>query len=255
MNKNFRRRLLQGDLLAGTMMTLKSPEIVEMMAGIGFDWLFLDAEHASYSTGDLQALLQAAGPELACVARLAAGDEVSIKKALDIGVDGIIAPQINSAENAEHVVRCAKYSPMGTRGVGIARSNLYGLEFQESIKTANENITVVVQAEHIDAVKNIRSIVKVKGLDAVMVGPYDLSSSMGKLGQVDDPEVVGAIDEVTKACHDAGVRLGIFGVSAEAVAPYIEKGFTLVFAGCDTLLLGQAAKDLLTDLRGIQPQA
>jgi 2-keto-3-deoxy-L-rhamnonate aldolase RhmA len=231
------------------MVTLNSPEVAEVLASVGFDWLFIDAEHSTFGARDMQALLQAAGNGTPCLVRLESNQEVPIKKALDVGAAGIIAPQVNSVEQAESVVRFSKYSPQGVRGVGIGRAHAYGLRFQDYVDSANEDIAVIVQAEHIDAVRNIESIVGVPGVDAVLVGPYDLSASLGKIGQVDHPEVVRAIDHVTQVCHQAGVRLGIFGVSADAVKPYIEKGYTLIIAGVDTLMLGQAAQILFAELR------
>jgi len=108
---------------------------------------------------------------------------------------------------------------------------------------------VIVQIEHIDAVTRIEAIVGVGGIDAVLVGPYDLSASLGRLGEVAHPDVQAAIDCVTRVCHDAGVRLGIFGVSAAALQPYLARGYTLLVAGVDTLLLGQAAQAILTELK------
>lgn len=249
MTHQFRTRLVNGELLLGTMVTLSSPEVVEILAGIGFDWLFIDAEHGSFATRDMQHLLQVAGTNVPCLVRISSGQEVPIKKALDIGAAGIIVPQVNSAEQAEAVVRWSKYAPQGDRGVGLGRAHGYGLRFQEYVDTANENVTVVVQAEHIEAVENIEAIVRIPGIDAVLIGPYDLSASLGKMGQVDDPDVTTAIDHVTKACHEAGVRLGIFGVSAEAVQPYIEQGYTLIIAGVDAMMLGQGAKHILAALK------
>jgi 2-keto-3-deoxy-L-rhamnonate aldolase RhmA len=246
---HFRERLLRGDLLVGTMITLNAPAVAELMAGIGFDWLFIDAEHGVFEARDLQALLQAAGTTTPGIVRLATLGEAPIKKALDVGAAGIIAPMVNTAAQAAEVVRLAKYAPAGERGVGIARAHGYGLRLAEYVGSANERVAVIVQAEHIEAVRNIEAIVRVPGIDAVLVGPYDLSASLGKLGQVDDPEVRQAIDRVTAACRNAGVQLGIFGVSAAAVKPYIDQGYTLIVAGVDTILLGQAAQGLLTDLK------
>ena len=248
MKNNFRKKLLNGDLLAGTMVTLNSPEVSELLSQIGFDWLFIDAEHAPFTTRDIQSLLQSAG-DTPCLIRLASGSEVEIKKALDIGAAGIIVPQVNTAKQAEQIVQMARYTPEGNRGVGIGRAHGYGLKFQEYIIRANEETVVIVQAEHIEAVNNIHSIAKVPGIDAVLVGPYDLSASLGKLGKVENPEVVAAIDKVTKVCLDAGIQLGIFGVSAEAVNPYVEKGYTLIVAGVDTLMLAKSAQALLKDLK------
>jgi 2-keto-3-deoxy-L-rhamnonate aldolase RhmA len=231
------------------MVTLGCPEVAEVLAAAGFDWLFIDAEHSPLEARDIQALLQGAGTDTPCVVRLASSDEVPIKKALDLGVAGIIAPQVNSAEHAEAVVRFSKYAPSGTRGVGIGRAHGYGLGFQEYVDSANESVAVIVQAEHVDAVENIASIVAVPGIDGVLVGPYDLSASLGRLGQVDHPEVTSAIDHVARTCREAGVRLGIFGTSPDAVRSYIQKGYTLITVGVDTIMLGGAAKGVLAELK------
>lgn len=245
---DFRERLLRGEQLIGTMLTLTAPAVAEILALSGFDWLFIDAEHSVFATAELQATLQAVG-SVPCLVRLASAAEEPIKKALDVGAAGIIAPQINSAEQAAQVVRWAKYAPQGNRGVGIGRAHGYGLQMQDYIATANQRTTVVVQAEHIDAVNQIEAIVGVAGVDAVLIGPYDLSASMGRIGQIDHREVVQAIEHVTAACLDAGVRLGIFGVSAEAVQPYIARGYTLIVAGVDTLFLSGGARRVLAQLK------
>ncbi len=249
MTRQFRTRLVNGELLVGTVVTLSCPEVAEVLAGAGFDWLFIDAEHSPLEAQNMQALLQGAGPATPCVVRLSSSGELPIKKALDIGAAGIIAPQVNSAEQAEAVVRFSKYFPEGARGVGIGRAHGYGLRFQEYVATANESVAVIAQAEHADAVQNIESIVSVPGIDGVLVGPYDLSASLGRLGQVDHPEVTSAIDHVTRVCLEAEVRLGIFGTSSDAVRPYIEKGYTLITVGVDTMMLGRAAKTMLATLK------
>jgi 2-keto-3-deoxy-L-rhamnonate aldolase RhmA len=123
------------------------------------------------------------------------------------------------------------------------------MSFQEYVETANDRVAVIVQAEHRLAVENIEAIAQVPGVDAVLLGPYDLSASLGRMGQIDHPEVVEAIEHITNTCLAAGVPLGYFGVTPEAVKPYIKKGYTLIVAGVDTLLLGTAAKRLLTKLQ------
>jgi 2-keto-3-deoxy-L-rhamnonate aldolase RhmA len=249
MDHQFRKRLRAGELLVGTNITLASPEVAEILTSTGYDWLFLDAEHTPLQALQIQRLLQAAGPGMPCLVRLPASDETAIKKALDTGAAGIIAPMVNSAEHAQQVVRFSKYSPLGTRGVGLGRAHGYGLQFQEYVQHANENVAVVIQVEHIQAVENIDSIAQVEGLDAVLLGPYDLSASLGRLGEVEHPEVISAIQRVTGACQQAGIPLGVFGVSAEAVKPFIERGYTLIVAGVDTMMLCQAAKKLLAQVK------
>jgi 2-keto-3-deoxy-L-rhamnonate aldolase RhmA len=249
MTAEFRRRLLSGERVLGTMVTLTAPAASEVLASVGFDWLFIDGEHGPFESRDIEAILQAVSHRVACIVRVPTVAEVPIKKALDLGAHGIIAPNVNSVEQAEAVVSWCRYSPAGCRGVGLARAHGYGAEFASYLETANEEVAVIVQAEHIKAVENIESIINVSGIDAVLIGPYDLSSSLGKLGKLDDPSVVNAIDHVTKTCMAAGMPLGIFGVTADAVRPYYEKGFTLIAAGVDTMLLSQAANILQNNLR------
>ena len=247
-NHQFRARLLAGELLIGPVVTLPAPEVTEILAGNGFDWLFIDAEHSPMGMRDAQALLQAAGPGCPCLVRVPAGEEVWIKKALDIGAAGLIIPQVHSAEQAERVVNLCKYPPRGSRGVGVARAQGYGSRFAGYVATANEQLAVILQAESAEAVRNIGAIAGVPGIDAVLVGPYDLSASLGKPGEFSDPDVRGAITRVTETCLNAGVRLGTFGADASAVRPFIDQGYTLIAAGMDTLFLSGAANDLLSTL-------
>ena len=248
MPQSFRARLRSGETLFAPLLTLNSPAVAELMAEAGFDWLFIDAEHSTLDTSQMQALLQAASPT-PCVIRLASGDDVPIKKALDIGAAGIIAPQVNSADHARRIVQSAKYAPTGQRGLGIARAHRYGLKVREYMQTANDDTAVIVQAEHRDAVANIEAIVRVEGVDSVLIGPYDLSASLGLPGAVDHPDVRGAIERVRVACVAAGLPIGIFGLNADAVRPYIDQGFTMIVAGVDTVLLGNAATALVSALR------
>jgi 2-dehydro-3-deoxyglucarate aldolase len=246
---NFRKRLWARESLIGTMVTLPVPAIAEILADLGFDWLFVDGEHGQLETREILAILQTVGDRVPCLVRVPGAEEPPIKKVLDLGAEGIIVPQVNTAEQAASVVRYARYAPAGSRGVGLARAHGYGLRFQEYLDAANERVAVIVQAEHTQAVENIESIVKVDGIDAVLIGPYDLAASLGKMGRIDDRAVTDAIDHVTKTCQAAGIPLGYFGVSAQAIRPYMERGYTLIAAGVDTLFLAGAARRLLEELR------
>ncbi len=249
MRHAFRKRLRSRETLFGTLVALPSPEIAEILAITGWDWLFLDAEHGPMDATHLQRILQGAGPDKPCLIRVPAGDEVSIKKALDIGAAGIVVPMVNSVEDARRVVRLSKYAPRGDRGVGLGRAHGYGLRFRDYVDRADDEVSIVIQAEHIQAVDHMADIAQVDGVDAVLVGPYDLSASMGRLGEVGHPDVVAAIDRITEACLGAGIPLGIFGMDAAAVRPYMEKGYTLIVAGGDAVFLGQAAARTLEELR------
>ena len=249
MADRFKARLAAGEKLYGTMVTLSTPATAEILADAGFDWLFIDGEHGPLETKEVLSILQAVGQKVACIVRVPALGEVAIKKVLDLGAAGIIVPQVNTAEQAAEVVRHAKYAPAGTRGVGLARAHGYGMKFNEYIAAANDQTAVIAQAEHALAVENIESIVKVPGVDAVLLGPYDLAASLGKMGQINDPVVTAAIDRITTVCRDAGMPLGYFGVTPAAIQPYIDRGYTLLVGGVDTLFLGQAASAMLKALK------
>jgi 2-dehydro-3-deoxyglucarate aldolase len=197
---------------------------------------------------DWQHMLQAVANRSAGIIRVSEKSEAAIKQVLDIGADGIIASQVNTAEQARQVVSWCKYPPRGVRGVGLARAQGYGLDFASYVESANTDIAVIIQAEHIDAVDNIDAIARVEGIDAVFIGPYDLSASMGKMGEVDDAEVVAAIDRVTRACEENNVALGYFGVDAKSVQPYIEKGYNLICAGVDAGFVTRGALQTLDEL-------
>ena len=245
----FRKRLKAGEALLGSMVTLPLPAIAEILADLGFDWLFIDGEHGPLETAEILAMLQAVGDRIACIVRVPGSEEGPIKKILDQGAEGIIVPQVNTVDQAASVVRFARYSPAGSRGVGLSRAQGYGLRLGQYLETANDRIAVIVQAEHVRAVENIESIVKVEGIDAILIGTYDLAASLGKMGRIDDPVVIGAIEHVTKACQSAGLPVGCFGVSADAIRPCMDRGFTLITAGADTLFLAGAAQRLLEELR------
>lgn len=245
MNLNFRKRLQNGELLIGTLITIPAPAVAEIMVEIGFDWLFLDTEHGAYNAQEAQGILQAVDHHCPCVIRVPSNEEVWIKKALDIGAAGIIAPGVNSAEEAERIVRLCKYPPRGIRGVGIGRAHGYGLKFSDYVERANEDVAVILQAENTRAVANIAEIVRVPDLDAVLIGPYDLSASMGKMGLINDAAVQAAITKVMESCKTAGVPLGIFVDSAESAAPFIQKGYTLIAVSTDALHMAQSARSTL----------
>ncbi len=249
MKSDFRKRLLDGDVLVGSLITIASAEVAEIMGTVGLDWLFIDTEHSPFNAHGAQKIMQAAGSGCACVVRVPANDEVWIKKVLDSGANGIIAPQINTAAEAEAVVRMCKYPPDGTRGVGIGRAHQYGLGFNEYMERANDEIAVILQAETARALKNISEIVQVPGIDAIFIGPYDLSASLGKMGQLSAPEVQQAIETIAQTCHAAGVRLGIFAATVEDIEPFIEQNYTLLAIGTDGLLMAQKAREILQTLK------
>jgi len=249
MQNSFHERLSSGEFLLGTIISLGSPEVVELLAARGFDWLFIDMEHGALDYSTAQRMIMAAGDQSACVLRVPNNDEVWIKKALDLGPAGIIIPQMRTKDDAENAVRYSKFPPDGERSVGIARAHGYGMDFTDYIQRANQEMSLILQVEHIQAVENIDSILQVEGFDALLVGPYDLSGSMGIIGQVDDPKVKNAIAKVQARCQEAQVPLGIFAANIETARVYIKSGFKLLAVGMDMMLLGGAAVEVVNALR------
>ena len=246
---DFRARVAAGETLVGTMVTLNSPQAAEILSAAGFDWLFIDTEHGAHGPLAVEALLQAAGDAMPCLVRIPVHEEAWIEKMLDVGAAGIIAPQVNTAAQAELVVQYGKYPPDGERGVGVARAQRYGARFAEYLERANDRLLTVIQIEHRDAIGNLAALAAVPGVDALFVGPYDLSMSYGVPGRVDDPRVRDGIAAVLDACRESGRAPGIFGIQADTVRRYVEQGFRLVCVGMDALFLDHAARAAREALR------
>jgi 2-keto-3-deoxy-L-rhamnonate aldolase RhmA len=249
METEFRKRLAQRERLIGTLLTLPSPEIAEICAEAGFDWLFLDMEHGLLDIKDVQMIIQAVGMRCACLVRIPENGEMWVKKTLDTGASGIIMPHISTAKEAARMVRWGKYPPKGCRSVGIARAQRYGANLLESIEMANKNNIFVVQAEHIEAVRNIEAILNVKGIGAVFIGPYDLSASMGKLGRVEDKDVKAAILTIRNACARHGIPSGIFTRTPEAGRQALADGHSLICCGLDVTVFRDAAQSIANALK------
>ena len=248
METSFRSRLLANETLIGTLVATSSPEVVESLALLDFDWLFIDAEHGAFGPEHVISLLQAARG-CPCLVRIPGPDEAWIKKILDAGADGIIVPQISTLEEAKFVVNYAKYPPLGKRGVGLGRAHGYGKDFSNYLEHANHHTVIVLQAETQAVLECIDDIASLEAVDAILIGPYDLSASLGHTGEITHPDVQNAIQRVKQACDKQSTQLGIFGVSAENVAPYKSMGFSLLTVGVDTLFLQSAAIRELDELR------
>ncbi len=249
MNLSFREELLSGKTMIGTIVTQPNPAVAEILADVGFDWLWIDAEHSPMEMGEVQGILRAAEDRCGCVVRVPSSDEVYLKKALDIGAPGIIAPHVDTVEIAEQVVKWIKYPPIGERSIGVARAHGYGLDVDSYMNSANEQIALIVQIEHVKGAQDIEKILDVDGVDAVLIGPYDLSGSLGKPGEVDDPEVLNYINRVRDACIKRKKPIGIFGITVDAAKPFLDQGYSLVAVGIDTMIFGNAARDILTRMK------
>ncbi|MBC3788577.1 HpcH/HpaI aldolase family protein [Spirosoma utsteinense] len=245
MKTTFTEKLRGSRPLLGTIVSLPSPELSELLSLAGFDWLFIDMEHGPLSIGDAQRLLQAVKNDCNAIVRVAENNPILIKQALDIGADGIIVPLVNSAEEARQAVASARYPPLGKRSVGLARAHDYGLHFADYIQRANQTLAVIIQIEHQDAVNNLDEILAVEGIDGVFIGPYDLSGSMNRLGDVFSAPVQEAIAEVKSKCARKNIPVGIFLQQPDQLEAEIASGTTFLAVGTDTFFVWSGAQNVV----------
>jgi 2-keto-3-deoxy-L-rhamnonate aldolase RhmA len=235
--------------LAGTLLSISAPQVAEIISDSGFDWVLIDMEHSAISLESVQNALQIMGDKILKIVRVPGNDEIWIKRVLDTGCDGILVPMVNSAAEALRVVQSSKYPLEGRRSVGLSRAHKYGAGFIDYVENANSDLVIMIQIEHKEGVKNIDEILKVKGIDSVFIGPYDLSASMGLTGRLSHPEVKAAINLIKDKCRNAGLPYGIFGMSAEPMLSDIDDGCTFLLCGVDSAILLNSYKDILKVLK------
>ena len=245
MRGKLRQALRSSQPLVGTVVTIGSPVIAEIMAIAGWDYIWFDLEHTPMGLETLQAMLQATnGYDVATIVRVAGNDEVLIKRVLDLGPEGIIVPLVNSAEDARQAIRFLRYPPQGIRGAGLGRAQGYGESGSGNyFDEANRRLAFIAQIEHIDAVNAIDDILAVDGVDACFLGPLDMSGSMGLLGQTSHPRVEEAERRVLAACQKAGISCGIMTMSPQQATDRLRQGYRTIGLGIDvdTIMGGAVA--------------
>lgn len=253
----FRERIRSGTICVGMAITFSDPAVSELVAEAGYDFTWIDMEHAPLDlAATLGHVMALRGTETAPFVRVRCNDVNVIKPVLDLAPAAIIIPAVNSAEEARAAVRACRYPPQGVRGYGPRRGQRYGaVSQQEYLATADRQILVIVQIEHIDAVKNLEAILAVPGLDGICVGPNDLSGSMGKLGKSNDPEVVQAIDSVIEKVRRTDLLLGVStGYSPDTLPVWIEKGIQWINLNVDWVNLFTQSRSVVDAVRRIKPR-
>jgi len=245
MPNQFRRDLRAGKTLIGCWASLASNITTEILGYAGFDWLLIDGEHAPNEYATFIAQLQALkDSESAPVVRPQWFDPVVIKRLLDIGFFNFLIPFIETDEQAKNAVASTRYPPRGKRGVGTAhRSNKFGY-MTDYFDRVNDDICVTVQIESTRAVENVDAIAAVEGIDALFIGPSDLSAGMGHFLEPTHPEVQKGIARILEAGQKHGKAVGILAPVEKEAQQYLEMGMTYVAVGGDTGLLRGAAKGL-----------
>ncbi len=249
---SLKHKLKNNELTIGSWIMIGNPMSVEVMALAGFEWLVVDIEHTSIGLESTQALIttiQAYG--IKALVRVSKNEEVIIKRILDMGADGIVVPMVCSKQDAIKAVEYAKYPPMGKRGVGLYRASGYGTKFEEYKKWVNEELVIIAQIEHIDAVKNIDAILDVEGIDGTIIGPYDLSGSMGYPGEFERDDVKVAVQTVLDRCKAKNIPSGFHVVDTDPqkLQLKIDQGCTFLAYGIDYFFMRDAAMNGMNALR------
>lgn len=238
-----RETLRAGRPSIGSWMQIPHASVAEIMGQAGYDWIAVDMEHGAVSVHQLPDLFRALelGGTLPLV-RLAQGMTKDCKQALDAGAGGVIVPMVESAEQLIAVRDACRWPPAGLRGVGFSRANLFGKHFEAYRKEAQAPL-LVAMIEHIQAVENLEDILSVKGLDAILVGPYDLSASMGMVANFEAIEFVEIIGKVRSLCAKHQVPCGLHVVTPDRVAlqQKITEGYRFIAYSIDSVFLNTVA--------------
>lgn len=246
-------KLAGNRLTIGTWITIGHPSVVEILSTAGFEWMVVDLEHSPIDYTMAQTLIttiQSKG--MKALVRVSKNEEVVIKRVLDSGADGIIVPMVRTAADARQAVDYVKYPPIGKRGVGLARAQSYGIGFEEYKEKVDKEIVIIAQIEHIEAVNNLEAIITTSGIDGTIVGPYDLSGSMGKPGRYDEPDVVEALNTVKKICIENNFPLGFHVIQSDVakLQERIAEGYTFLAFSLDFFFLGDTARSEMQKIKG-----
>ncbi len=264
MPSHLRTTLQEKKLSLGSWLQFPSPDTAELMAHMGYDWLVIDMEHGSIDISQLPNLLRAiaSGGAQACamaspeqqihkaplaLVRVPTAEKLVIRRALDAGAHGLIFPMIQSRATLDAAIDVALYphksENTGSRGVGYARANAYGKNFGSYMQAQKQGPIIIAQIEHADALADLDAILRHPYLDAIMVGPYDLSASMGIMGDFSHPLFLQAMDEIQKLCRQHNVPMGSHVVTPEptALQNAIDAGHTFIAYGIDAVFLWQHA--------------
>ncbi len=245
----FKQALAQGRSQIGLWVGLASGLSAEICAGAGFDWLLIDGEHAPNGLQDLlgQAQAIAAYPETHAIARVPTGDAVLIKQYLDVGLQTLLVPMVDTAEQAAQLVRACRYpqddGQGGIRGMAGGRASRWG-RYPNYAREANEQVCLLVQAETVEALNHLDAMASTPGVDGVFIGPADLSASMGHVGNPGHPEVQAAIENAIARILRAGKAPGILTSDEEQAKHYLALGAVFVAVGLDTQILARQTSAL-----------
>ncbi len=249
---SLRDRLRGGQQTVGSWLSFGFTPVAEIMARAGFDWLVIDMEHTAIGVWDAFQLIQVIDlAECVPLVRVGANDELLIKRSLDAGAHGVIVPMVNTAADAERAVAAARYAPEGRRGTGLSRAQGYGEAFEAYWDWATEHTVVIVQIEHTAGVENLELILATEGVDGFIVGPYDLSCSLGFPGDFEAAVFVEAMDEVRTFLRPGAKPGGVHIVhsSPAELERRLAEGYRFVAYGDDMVFFAEKTREAAADVR------
>lgn len=251
-NYTLKEKLRRQKISVGSWITLPDTAVAEIMSRSGFDWLVVDMEHSVITLDKAQEIvrvIQLCGIDP--LVRVGENNPNLIKRVMDTGAHGVIVPMVNSREDALKAVDAVKYPPAGKRGVGLARAQGYGLSFRRYRDWISKNSIVIAQIEHIQAVENLEDILEVEGIDGFIVGPYDLSASLGVPGDFKDRRVESALKEIIRVSRKTGKTAGFHVImpSEKELLEKVKQGYRFMGFSLDTIFLGLVCSGKLAELR------
>jgi 2-keto-3-deoxy-L-rhamnonate aldolase RhmA len=245
-----RQSLERGEACLGTQAALLDPAVMEIFGAAGFDFVAIDTEHAAHSPVTVRAMLQAAtGTAAVAIVRVLRLNAAEIGRFLDLGAAGVLCPFINGAEEARELVAACRYPPLGTRSWGPRRAAGYGVENGDYETLALESVICLAMIETDEAVANIEEIAAVEGLTGVVIGPIDLSISLGARQDYDSERYVEAVTRVREACRAASLPMGVGAAGLEQAEQFVLPGDQLLLVGGDDLAVASAARAIVAGMR------
>ncbi len=244
--------------LFGAWTSLAHPSITEILTASGVEFVGIDLEHSTISQEQAQRIIAAAqAGGAACLPRVASHNGEQIKRLLDSGADGVIVPNVSTRAEVEQVIAWCKYPPVGSRSYGVARAQGYGADFERYVAEWNERSTILLQIESMAGVEAIDELLGFEAVDGVMVGPYDLSGSMGIPGQLEHPRVAEACARVIEACrrHRKACGTQLIEPTESAVSAALETGYTFVVLASDVFILWKWSERMRKDLGALRRPA
>ena len=237
----------------GSWIQFAQPAHAEILAKSGFDWLAVDLEHSVISLREAEDLIRIIDLcKVVPLVRLSSNNPVQIARIMDAGAHGVIVPMINTKKEAQAAVDAVFYPPKGKRGVGLARAHEYGAKFEEYRNWLPENGIVIVQIENIKGVENLREILSVEGIFGFIVGPYDLSSSLGIPGELDHPLMLKKLKEIIDIANDfPNIKKGVHKISIDPdpVLDAVNAGYDLIAYSTDMLFMGDSCRRGINQIR------